>query len=218
MSLPLLLLALGCTKDSADSGLDYDVDMRLTEDDLPTLEANQQIWWGPEVTVQPYSEVMYCLFGTYTGEDTGLTSLSFWQNTYGHHLQLFGTTTNALDIADGEVIDCTDSANESMTSMEPMLIADAFNGEVFEEMLLPEGMAYKLREGQRWVLQAHYVNTSDQVILVKDPAVLEFVDEAGVETWVSPLVVNHGEFTIPAGQTASSCSTSWATCTSGAPR
>jgi len=196
-----VLMLSGCTAEDVDSGAPaYDQDMRLSEADLPALEPNQEIWWGPEVVVEPYSEVMHCLFGTYTGEDIGLASLQFWQGAYGHHLQLFGTSTNPLDIADGEVIDCTDSANESMTSLEPLLIADSFNGEVFEEMVIPDGMAYKLREGQRWVLQAHYVNTSDQRILVRDPAVLNFIEVDEVETWVAPLVINHGDFSIPAGE------------------
>ena len=205
MRLVALALLVGCSSVDIDdeSGPQDAVDLRLTEADVPALAQDQEIWWGPDVVVEPYSDKMFCLFGTYEGDDVGLARIQFWQNVFGHHLQLFGTTTNVLDVADGEVLDCT-NGNEAMTSMEPLLIADSFNGEPIPEMQIPDGMAYKLRNGQRWVLQAHYVNTSPDPVRAQDPAVLDFVAESAVDTWVAPLVINHGQFEIPAQGTLNS--------------
>ena len=204
---PLLALLAACSpvgvNDEKKSDESDAVDLRLTEADVPALESHQEIWWGPDVEIEPYSDKMFCLFGTYEGDDVGLARIQFWQNAFGHHLQLFGTTTNVLDVADGEVVDCTDG-NEAMTSMEPLLIADSFNGHLLPEMQIPDGMAYKLRNGQRWVLQAHYVNTGGDTIRAMDPAVLDFMPVEDVETWVAPLVINHGDFEIPAQSEASS--------------
>ena len=69
ISLVALLLP-ACASPEANeldsAALDYDLDQRMTEADLPDLPDNAEVWWGPEVVIEPYSESMYCLFGTYS--------------------------------------------------------------------------------------------------------------------------------------------------------
>lgn len=114
----IALLAACSGSASDDSASDAEAtDLRVTEADLPALADDQFVWWGPEVVVQPYEDVMYCVWGTYEGEDVGLTGFEVIQSPFGHHLQLMGTTASAVDHPDGEVADCTSTEALGMEDM-----------------------------------------------------------------------------------------------------
>ena len=52
------------------------LDVRVDEATLPAADL---VFWGAETTIEPLSDVMICTFGTYAGEDVGLTSEATWQ-------------------------------------------------------------------------------------------------------------------------------------------
>ncbi len=202
----LLHTLLACTPDEVGAPTPDDVvDVRLTEADLPALTPNDALWWGPDEVVAPGEDKMYCIFGTYTGDDAGIHALSTYQNAMGHHLLLMGTTASELDYPDGTVVDCSSDGELGMAELEPLVLpTDVKIGDDDRDLgiELLEGMAVKIDQGQRWVLQAHYLNTGVDPIRVHDPAVVTLLAEDEVETWAAPLILNAGAFTIPPQEAA----------------
>ncbi len=200
----MIFFLLACETDVAPKATEapeYDVDMRLNVGDW-TEPAAGEVFFGPDVVIPAGGDVMYCLVGTYTGTDQGVHTLTTYQAASGHHLVLMGTTATAVDYADGEIFDCTTTAQLNMSNLEPIVLATTgYTGgaKLENEITIPEGMAVKLDAGQRWVMQAHYLNTSTESIRVRDVAVLEYVPPENVTTWAAPFVLNNAGFSIPAG-------------------
>jgi hypothetical protein len=216
----LPLVVLGCANEnpSSDTGsgeIDA-VDLRIDEADLGELGDDQFVLEGPDTIIDAGADVMVCLFGTYSGGDVGLHDVHTFQAKYGHHLQLMGTTTPAADVPDGTVMDCTgDGGQFQMADLEPVGVTNggSVDGEeIGVSMPLPDGMAVELEDQQRYVMQSHYLNTSDQAIHVRDLAVLTTIPEEDVadDMWAAPLIFNRDDFAIPAGgdlSTDFSCTT-----------
>ena len=201
----LLLVACDDPESKDEPAFDGE-DLRLAEGDFPDPGDDNAVWWGPEVEVQPGEDIMYCQFGTYKGADQGVHELVTYQNAFGHHLVPLGTTASELDYPDGTVIDCTQTGALDMGSLEPIVIATATEvGGTYHDlgMSVPDGMAVKLDAGQRYVMQAHWLNTGTEPILARDVAVFQFMEPDAVETWAAPLVTNHGDFTLPPGEATS---------------
>jgi hypothetical protein len=164
------------------------------------------VWWGPDEVIQPGEDKMYCLFGTYTGDDVGLHTMESYQNQYGHHLQLMGTTASPLDYPDGAVADCSMSGGLGMTDLEPlMVVTGTYVGGVERDLALTlqDGMAVKMAAGQRWVLQAHYINTGSDPVRAQDAMVIGTVPEADVTTWAAPFIMNSSTFSLPPSEATS---------------
>lgn len=198
-----LIFLLGCAPsgtDSADSAADV-ADHRITEDMLGDIADGAIVVEGPDVVIEPGADVMICQFGTYTGPTVGLHDVHTWQGEGGHHLQLMGTSTPAVDAEDGLVVDCTDDdSGFNMGDLEPIGVTNGgyVDGEEIPvSMPLPEGMAVELEEGQRFVMQSHYLNTTTEPYRVRDLAVMTVMPEEEVTTWAAPLIFNDSNFSIP---------------------
>jgi hypothetical protein len=146
----------------------------------------------PEYTIPAESEVALCWFSTYVGPTSGIAAQASYQSPYGHHVVLNATNAGAYDHPDGEVLDCTLPDALPMTELAPLLIArGSTSGSELgpeSEIALPDGMAVELRQGQRLVVQSHYVNPTSDPILVQDAIDLELVVADEVETWAAPFV------------------------------
>jgi len=204
MSLLLTMTLLTACSDSKDSTATTDenvVDMTMVEGvDYPTPTATDVIWNMPAYEIQPYSDTQMCLAGTYTGEDVALVGFGgYQQEAYGHHVLVLGTSTSAIDLPDGTFFDCTETQNLNMDSLEPIILPTAGNGEAFG-MVLPTGIATKLRKGQRWLLQVHNVNTSGDVVKVNGIGIAPTLPMEQVTEWAAPWTTNRTGFEIPAGE------------------
>lgn len=203
----ILLLTLACALDDTatpdTSSVPAAADHRVTEEHVGELGADQTLWEGAEFTVEPGQDVMMCLFGTYTGETTGLHDVHTYQGAGGHHLQIMGTSTPAIDVPDGTVADCTMVGGVfNMADLEPIGVTNGgeVDGvEIDVSMPLPDGMAVQLESGQRFVMQSHYFNTTLEPFEVRDLAVLTLLPAEGIadELWAAPLVFNDSGFSIP---------------------
>lgn len=179
------------------------VDVTVSDADLGELTPNQVVLSGADTVLEPGTDTMICVYGTYTGPDVGLHDVHTYQGKYGHHFTLNGTTTPAIDAPDGTVVDCTsESTQYQMASLEPLGLPNqnTVNGETTVAMPLPEGMAVELESGQRYILQSHYLNSGPDPIRVADKVVLTTVPTEEVETWAAPLIFNRADFVIPAGE------------------
>jgi hypothetical protein len=196
--LPVFLL-VACTGGEADTDTPI-VDHIVDPADHPAPEGGEQ-WLGPDVVVEPYSEVQYCMFGTYTGEDVGMTSFDSYQGEGGHHLILLGTSAGTDRFADGEVIDCTATGDLPMTDFEPLINAEPIAAGR-SSIVLPGTYAVKLRQGQRYVVQAHYVNTTPERLRFQDVMTIGMVPEDTVTTWAAAFALTVIDFTVPPGESS----------------
>jgi hypothetical protein len=197
----MLLHLLACPNDGpAADGPAYDVDARLDPSEFAAVPEGGQQWLGPDVVVPAQSEVQYCLFDTYDGPDVGIHSFESFQADIGHHLILLGTSAGTVDYADGEVVDCTQT-NQMMTSFEPLINAEP-TGQGSSYIELPEGMAVKLDQGQRIVVQAHYLNTTTEDMRVQDVMNIGFVAEDAIETPAAAFALTQTDLDIPSGESS----------------
>lgn len=201
----MIYLLLACTDATGDSATPDDVvDVRLTEADLPEATAGQVTWWGADTIIEPGQDVMWCTLGTYEGEDAGIHDNVSYQAEFGHHFVLMGTTVSQLDYPDGTSFDCTNSETY-MIDIEPMALVSAAyvdGAELGTALPMPDGMAYKLDQGQRYILQSHYLNSSTERIRVQDAIQLTLLDpDTEVDTWAAPYAMSLSEFSLPPQET-----------------
>ena len=202
---PLLLVGglAACAPDAADSGPEVDsgidaLDLRLTEADYDPADVQL---WGPDVVIEPGEDIMYCIAGTWSGEDLGIHTLTTWQNKFGHHLQFYELTLSTIEWPDDEVHACGVGTDFDMTDTLPVGVPTAvwLGGEQTIDNPLAEGMAFSFDGGRRYLLQAHYVNTGDQAVRSKDVVTFATLDpETEVTTWAAPVILNNGNVDIPA--------------------
>jgi hypothetical protein len=211
----MLITLLACNPavqldDEDPSGV---VDVTVPDDVLGEIGPDQLVLTGADVVVEPGQDVMICLYGTYTGPDIGLHDVHTFQGKYGHHFTFNGTTTPAIDVPDGTVVDCTGESDQfEMTALEPIGLpnSNTVDGHRIDAMPLPDGMAVRLKSGQRYILQSHYLNSGPDPIQIGDKVVLTTVPSDQVETWAAPLIFHRGDFVIPPGEAATtsfSCTT-----------
>lgn len=190
----------GDTDDSRGDGLDA-LDLRR---EFPAAPENGLQYLSPDLVIPAYTEKEFCTFFTYEGPTMGMDFQGMYQSEYGHHATLNGTNADPEEYPDGAVMDCTEPDSLPMTNLDPLFIggtAVEFSvGDHDAELGLPDGMAVRLPEGQRVILQSHYVNTSPDDILVADAVNVGLVPEDEVETWVGAFVHTNTTFSLPPGE------------------
>jgi hypothetical protein len=159
---------------------------------------------SPEVIVPAFSERQWCYFVDYDGEDVGVLRAAMQESRFGHHTILLLTNGDPEKYPNGAFIDCTTPDSVPMIDMETLIFpnSEGEEGSGESDMILPDGMAMKLKKGSRFVLQSHYINTAEQDILVQNAATLEFIQPDQVETWAASYVFTTDDITIPANQAA----------------
>jgi hypothetical protein len=201
----LALVLAGCTG-AADGGGDSaagPVDLRLGDGDHTPADVEV---WGPEAVVAAGEDVTHCIAGTWAGGEVGIHALNTWQNRFGHHVQFFGLIATTLDYPDGATFPCGVGTDFQMTDTQPVGIPTAVH--IGEEQTidepLGEAMAFHLPADSRYLLQAHYVNTGPDDILVHDLVTLDLLDpDTEVSTWVAPMILNDANIEIPPASAAS---------------
>jgi hypothetical protein len=217
LGLTLGLLALcGCqapdsTTDTADGGFvvpDGAVDLRQDFEDPDWDDA--VVFRSTPLVIEPYSETQYCLYLTWTGETSGITKQVTYQTDFGHHFVIASTSASEREFPDGTVIDCTEADASGMEDFEPFLVGGTLADANHRGLLvLPDGMASRIREGQRLILQSHYVNTSADTIVVQDELQLEMIAEDAVEVWTAPWVHTEVDLDIQPGVSSIDVTCTW---------
>jgi hypothetical protein len=142
-----------------------------------------------ERVIPASSERMFCTYLTYDGSDTAINDLQAIQGKFGHHAILLAAKEPKPA---GTVEDCSDPKD--------MAKFDVFA--VFADRL-PDGHATHLPAGKNLVFQSHYVNTSEDELLVQDVVRLHQVPVAGVTVWGSAWANAPLEFNIAAHSSGS---------------
>lgn len=187
-----------------DSGAAVDdspyLDLRKTFPDAP--EGGIEIR-TPDFEIPPYTETLHCYYGTYEGPTVGATFMQPLQaDQYAHHNQLKAVPEDE-DWPDGTLIDCEEGGD--MARYVPLFEAVGIevNEETAEEnwLDLPDGVAMKLKNGQKWVLDIHYINPTDKTLLVNNGVNIDFIPEEEVEAWAGSIQFDAGPPDIPPGET-----------------
>lgn len=198
-----MILLLGCAPEPIDTGeAEAVVDQRLSEADF---DAADVVIWASEVVIEPGEDVMHCIAGTYAGPDVGIHSLNTWQGEFGHHLQFFGLNATEVDYPEGESFACGTGTAFDMTDTKPVGVPTSVHigGEQTIDNPLREGMAFSFDSGDRYLLQAHYVNTGNEAVRVHDVVTFDTLNPAEVTIWAAPIITNNANIHLPAGESAS---------------
>lgn len=150
---------------------------------LPDLDDEHHAFVATEVVIEPGEEKMLCFHMT-VEQDMALTDVEMLQGEFGHHAVIVSSTDPQPP---GTVEDCTDAASSSKFSAFLIPVANP-----------PEGAAMFVEKGTPVVLQSHYVNASDEPILVRDAVTARKIAIDEVTTWMAPMITTALDLEIPA--------------------
>lgn len=179
------------------------IDARLDPADYADILGDDVVIQGPDVIVEPYSEVMYCYSGTWRGGDVGLRGYRSQQTGIGHHFMLGRLQLGEEELPDGHLESCSPAMDAPMPPFYPFLFPEEMKAGADDVPDLPEGVAEHLQDGDRWLAQAHYVNTGELPVRVQDLLALDVVPLEQVEQWASAWVMEATKFEIPPGESYS---------------
>jgi len=190
-----MLFLLACTPEIGDTGFEG-VDERR---DYP-VEGNYHLA-PPDIEVPAYTDQAVCWFTTYEGEDVGVHDGVFRQHEdYGHHVIVMRTKADPDDYPDGSVFDCTEAGSLPMTDMEPFVLPSNIVEGGENRLDLPDGMANKMKSGERLLVQSHHINYTGEPILVNDRIDLTLLPTEDVDTWAAPLVHTNTDIAVAPGE------------------
>ncbi len=169
MLIPALILLVGCTSEPtgsppADTAVSADV-----EEVAPPLEAppeDQGFQLTFEATVAPFTEKWICDVLPMPNDETVAVSWVEAQQTAGtHHLTLSTLgLIGAGNVAYGRY-DCSEIYGDS-SLMEDQIMFYGNQGDPEHSIHLPEGVAAVIPPGLDMIYEMHYVNPTDQPILL----------------------------------------------------
>jgi hypothetical protein len=203
-----MVVVAGCTTELSGK---IDRDPATVEDDSPYLDLTKDHPPAPEGGIEirtpvfeipPYTESLKCFFGTYDGPTVGATFMMPLQaDQYSHHNQL-KTVPADEDWPDGTLIDCVDGGDMSryVPLFEAVGIEADDDVETGNWLDMPDGVAMRLAGGQKWVLDMHYINLTDKILLVNNGVNIDFVPEEEVTSWASSMQFDAGPPSIPPGE------------------
>lgn len=203
-----MLLLLACTLPDPPSSQEDPLDVRL---DLSVTDGADFVIQTPDYIVPPHSDVMFCYWGTWTLPTAGIQYYEWNQSgDFGHHGMWNAAFESEEDFPDGTWIDCSTPENSLMSGTAPLLQGTAALSPAHGVMELPEGMAVKIKQGQRWMFQSHYINSSDHTLLVRDLGWGSLLAEDEVQGWVGSYTFNNSAMTLaPQSETVASVDCTW---------
>ncbi len=172
----VLVFSIACGRPpSADEARDVRVAIPTKDDALIDFV-------GPEATLQPGEDKMYCGTLAYDGESIAFSKVESLQGKFGHHVVLLAQKADDPTPV-GSMYDCS-----KMTNFEPFAIPlDA----------VPAGYGTSLPQGKKLIIQFHYLNTGDKPILVRDVIRLKKMAVKDVQKWTSVYATNEVGFEVP---------------------
>jgi hypothetical protein len=193
-----------------DDGDDDDDGVPIPEADPDEVEIR-----SGELTLPPSAEIVWCFFGTWEGGDVGIDRVSLFRHPMSHHL-LLKSVPEDDPTPDGTLVDCTEPT-EAMSGYSSFLEGYAlptdgedgeqhpedeiedYEGDLEEEgwMDLPEGMGVRLEAGARYMIDAHYINVSEEEITTEAIFRLHTVDPDDVDSWVGSYNPHAQELQLP---------------------
>lgn len=170
-----------------------DFDHQASEEELRSCFADSQVegairLYTPPLTIPPRSEILLCSYLKMPIDAPLFVNRTLGQQMNGgHHAAVF----LAVSPSDEGPHECRD---EEMSNFR---FAAGAGGGGGQDTQLPSGVALKIEPGQQFVIQSHYLNPTDDPLLVMDAVDLVTLPENEVLAKVDPFALIHGGFEIP---------------------
>lgn len=172
----------GADDASDDMGDEEPVDERVQ---MPADDPTRINFAGPEFVVKPGEDAIMCMHLAYEGPEVVYNNAISLQGKGGHHVIVLGAKEPKPA---GTLEDCSDGAD--MSKYDLLMIPQE----------LPPGYGTILPAGRKFVIQSHYVNTTDKPLLVRDVVQLAKIPAESVVHWAAPLATNTIDVELPAGE------------------
>jgi len=148
--------------------------MAEPDDGPPPLQDGWTRLEAPPLHLPAGTEKFFCIFGTFE-ELGGIADAIPWTSSASLHLDhlLLRAAPDDVPYADGEVADCQDVG--AWWYERPPLVEGAGRDPSQPGLGLPEGVAFPIEGGQRYVLDGHYINVTvedEEVQLLMDVRVI----------------------------------------------
>ncbi|MEE2827614.1 MAG: hypothetical protein VX498_00380, partial [Myxococcota bacterium] len=158
----------------------------------------------PVYGVNPGQDVKFCYFGTWA-EDMGVDWYEWFQDpVHGHHMRMdemtFDPDVDPVDFPDGAVGDCSSLDALDSVGRSRGLFNATHEGLVSGRMDLEDGMGVLIHEGERWMIQSHFINVTDELILVQDVINIGWRPIEEIEKPVSTWAFSATDFALPPGE------------------
>lgn len=197
----VLVALAACTPEpryaTVDTGGDV-LDLRADWPDPP--EGGFQVK-TPTVRMPPGSDALKCFYGQWTGPDMGVISHVPLHPLDFHHHSLIKDVPPADPHVPGDFIDCGGPDQSGGMPRAPLFHSVNIGQPQGDgsTIILPEGMAFRFPSGQLWSADVHYVNPTDQTVLVNNAFNIGLIPADEVDTWVGSFEHDVGDLTIPPG-------------------
>jgi hypothetical protein len=147
--------------------------------------------YSPPIAVPAKTEITVCSYLDATAEaDLLIKAARGQQMLGGHHIAVFVAMSK---VADRKPRLCS---NADMANLR--FIAGA-GGQGGQDTAMPAGVALKATKGLQFVIQSHYLNTSDKERIVMDGVDLELTTAQDSPTVADPFALIHSDFKVPQG-------------------
>ncbi len=149
-------------------------------------DTTMRIYTKP-ITIPPHSEQLICSY----------LSVDIPEDIYVHHvkgLQMPGGHHSALFLALSQV----EETSHPCSNAEMSNFRFVAGGAVSADTVLPTGVVLKVEAHQQLVVQSHYLNTTDEPLLVMDAVDLITLKKEEVLHQVDPFAVLYDDLHIPA--------------------
>ncbi|MCP4870091.1 MAG: hypothetical protein GY898_15385 [Proteobacteria bacterium] len=170
----------------------------------------------PEWIIPAGTEILWCFFGVWEIEDVGVVQVEVFDSPVSHHTLLKSVPADDPMPIDF-MFDCTAPTGDMAAYA---VLFEGYTPDFFDHDLgdddgqedddegtlwldLPEGMAVKMVEGQRWMVDAHYINPTDEDIVTSVTFQLRTTPEDEVEQWVGAWTHHAQTLELPPGEITS---------------
>ncbi len=173
------LLAVACLVGCQDPG-----EAIQTLGDPPEVEEGWVRYETPPLFIPAGTEKIFCWFTTF--EETGgiHDAIHHTDSPLLHLDHILGKTApQHVDIPDGEVVDCETLGTWWSASAPLYDHGDTANGD--GGLGLPDGIAFPITEGQRFLVDSHFINATEE--------------DAWANVWIDLQIIPEEEIVHPAG-------------------
>lgn len=200
----ILLLLVGCSGPAPGLGEGDDDDDDggvIDEPDVPEPESNEIEIVTPELIIPAGQEILWCFFGVWEGETAGVTEVQVFDIPISHHT-LIKSVPEEDPVPENFLIDCTAPTGDMSTYavLFEGYTPEAWKGHEDDDddhpkddddepndnlwLQMPEGLAVKMERGQRWMVDAHFINPGEEEVRTRITFQLKTVAPVEVESWV----------------------------------
>lgn len=157
-----------------------------------------------DLEIPPNESLFFCQFGRYEDTDAGVVGVNIQETLpYTHHTFLLQVPKDAdVPVPDGVTFPCTEmSLGEQMLPFMPLFnIAGDIDDPLANRLNMPDGFGVHLDDGQRFVIETHYVNTTDETLEAETVVNIELADATDIDTWAAAYIMDPGMVEAGAGE------------------